>query len=316
MKQLHIFKIKCSKATTLILFLLLVGLQGIFAQQDSQFTQYMYNTSTINPAYAGSQEELSAVLLYRNQWLGLDGAPETLNFTAQSQLSAQAGAAITFLNDKIGPSNESSITADYSYTVGVGQNYNLAFGLKGGVNLFSLDYSLLTVFNPDDVQFQQNIDNRLSPIVGAGVYFYNDTFYMGLSVPSILSTTFYDDESVSTARTRPAIYYIMGYVFELNDDLLFKPAFLTKAENGAPIAFDLSANFLYNEKFTIGAAYRFGNAFSALTGFQINDNFQIGYAYDYNTTALGNFSGGSHEIFLRFSLGYKRDDRLLEPRFF
>lgn len=316
MKNIFNLQLDLVKIVTVILLLVGSSAQRVFAQQESQYTQYMYNTSTINPAYAGSQEALSAILLYRNQWLNIDGAPKTLNFTMHSQLGRRTGGAITFISDKIGPSVESTLSTDFSYTVPVGEYAQLAFGVKGGLSMLNVDYTELSIFNPGDDVFQENIDNRISPIAGAGVYYYNDKFYAGVSVPNLLSTRYSDNTAISEARQRPNFYLITGYVFDINRDLLFKPAFLTKAVSGAPIAVDISANFLYKQKFTLGAAYRAGAAISGLAGFQLSDTIQLGYSYDSNINSINNFTPGSHEIFLSFSLGLKRDDRLLQPRFF
>ncbi len=316
MEQRYTFDFTLLKKATMRLFFFGVGIVYVFGQQDTQYTQYMYNTNTINPAYAGSQEALTATLLYRNQWLGLEGAPEVLNFTAHSQLGRRTGAGFSFTSDKIGPSSESTINADFSYTIPIGEINQLAFGLKGGMNLLNIDYASLTIYNSDDTEFQQNIDNRLSPIAGAGVFLYNNEFYAGLSVPNVLKTTYYNDRTISNAQERPNFYFVSGYVFELSRYWLFKPALLAKAVKDAPIAVDVSANFLFNEKFTVGAGYRFGTSISFLSGFQADDHILIGYAYDYSFTNLGNYTSGSHELFIRFSLGDKRDDKLLTPRFF
>lgn len=314
--QVHTTRLKKYLKATVISLFLIMSLQNLLAQQDVQYTQYMYNTGTINPAYVGSQEALYATLMYRNQWAGLEGAPKVMNLTINSQLGRRTGGGLSFTSDNIGPSKESTLALDFSYTIPIGEYSQIAFGAKGGINLLNIDYSLLTMGDFGDPEFQQNIDNRLSPLVGLGAYFYNDSFYVGLSVPNILTTTYYDDVAQSNAQRRPNFYFIAGYVFNISEELLFKPAFLTKAVESAPLAFDLSANFLYNQQFTLGVAYRLNVAFSALAGFQVNENIQIGYAYDYNTTDLGAYVSGSHEVFLRFSLGERRDARLLEPRFF
>ena len=316
MKQLYIYQNRIM-FTCMVVLCFIFGLQPVLAQQqDAQYTQYMYNTNSINPAYVGSQEMFLATLLYRNQWVGLNGAPKTLNFTAHSQLGRQTGGGITFTSDKIGPSQESGINFDFSYTIPIGDFSQIAFGLKAGVNLLNIDYSLLNIFNPTDPVFQQNIDNRLLPVVGLGAYFYDERFYVGLSVPNMLTTTFYDDVSVSNARKSPNFYFITGYLFDINRKWVFKPAFLAKTLKSAPVAFDISANFLYDNKFTMGTAYRFNKTISGLMAIQVHEQIQVGYAYDYNTSRIGNFSGGSHEIFLRYSFGDKRDYRLLVPRFF
>jgi len=286
-----------------------------YAQQDSQFTQYMYNTETINPAYAGTRGSLNFTGLYRNQWAGLEGAPETLNFTVNAPVRERVGLGLTFIQDKIGPSDESTIAIDFSYTLPINDDIKFAFGIKGGVNLLNVDYSILTIEDPTDNEFQYNIDNRVTPIIGAGAYVFNDTWYVGLSVPNMLETTHYDDSTISNASEKPNFYAIAGYVFTLSDTVKLKPAVLGKFTSGAPIALDISANVLFFEKFTLGAAYRLGAAVSALVGFQISDTFFAGYSYDFDTTGLGNYNSGSHEIFLRFEI-FKTTNRVVSPRFF
>ncbi len=284
------------------------------AQQDSQFTQYMYNTVSVNPAYAGTRGSLSLLGIYRNQWVGLDGAPETLNFSANSPIGVQGvGVGLGFTSDKIGPSTESIITADFSYTIPISEGTKLSFGVKGGLSLLDLDPNKLLIYNPNDYDLSQK--SYSSPVVGAGLYLHSDTWYMGLSSPNLLETEHYDDVQVSTATEKTHVYLIGGYVFTLSPNLKLKPAVLAKGVVGAPLAVDVSANALLYEKVTFGLAYRLDAAVSGMAGFQVNNNIMIGYAYDYDTTELGNYNSGSHEIFLRFELGTKLRAKV-NPRFF
>ncbi|WP_415191813.1 type IX secretion system membrane protein PorP/SprF [Psychroserpens sp.] len=314
-------KNKYNKIASFVLGIIaiVVSSSQLEAQQDSQYTQYMYNTQTVNPAYAGTRGVFGVTALYRNQWVGLEGAPETLNFSLSTPLgvSERLGIGLSFIQDKAGPASESTIVVDVSYTIPVGERTSLSFGIKGGVNLLNVDYSLLNIFNPNDALQQFNIDNRMSAVAGAGLYLHDvDKWYVGLSVPNFLETTYYDDTSVSNASEKANVYAIAGYVFNVNETTKFKPAVLGKFITGAPIGLDLSANFLFNEKVTLGAAYRLDAAVSALAGFQVSDTLFIGYSYDYGTQELANFNSGSHEIFLRFELGRNRNDRFLSPRFF
>ncbi|WP_158209162.1 type IX secretion system membrane protein PorP/SprF [Myroides phaeus] len=286
------------------------------AQQDPQFTQYMYNTNNVNPAYAGSRGTLTVFGMYRTQWVGLDGAPKTANVSVNTPLGESGlGLGVNFTNDQLGAMAENNISVDLSYAIDLNRDYKLAFGLKGTANLLDVDYTKLNIHNPNDPVSQENINNKFSPNLGAGVYLYSDKAYLGFSVPNFLTTDRYDDNDVETMRQRANFYLMGGYVFELNPSLKLKPAFLAKAIEGAPLQVDLTANLLIVDKFTVGAAYRWDASVSALAGFQINENLFVGYAYDAETTKLARYNSGSHEIFLRFEL-FKRGGRINTPRFF
>lgn len=294
--------------------MLLMGLVS-YSQQDAQYTQYMYNTINVNPAYAGSRGVLSVFGLHRTQWVGLDGAPTTNAFSINSPINnSNLGVGLSFVNDKIGPTVENTISADLSYTIKTSETYKLSFGIKGTANLFNLDINKLKVQNQGD-PLLQNLNNNFSPNVGAGVYFHSDKSYLGVSVPNFFETKRYDDNDIAVYKERMNLYLIGGYVFDLSSNLKFKPAFLTKVVEGAPLQLDLSGNFLINEKFVLGAAWRWSAAVSAMAGFQVSDGLYIGYGYDLETTKLANYNSGSHEIFLRFEL-FKRQDRIVSPRFF
>ncbi|CAD0000388.1 PorP/SprF family type IX secretion system membrane protein [Flavobacterium salmonis] len=299
----------------LLLVLLFCSVAG-FAQQDAQFTQYMYNTININPAYAGSRGNLSVFGMYRTQWVGLDGAPETSSFSVNTPLGDNVGLGVSLVNDKIGPTNENNISADFSYSIPTSATAKLSFGIKGSANLFNLDPSKLKQENQGDSQFQ-NFKNKFSPNIGAGIYWHTDKAYIGLSVPNFIQTNRYDDNEVAIFKDQINYYLIAGYVFDLDhyETIKFKPALLTKMVEGAPLQIDGSANFMFNDKFVIGVAYRWSASVSALAGFQITDSLYLGYAYDRETTKLVNYNSGSHEIFLRFEF-LNKHGRITSPRFF
>jgi len=286
-----------------------------FAQQDAQYTQYMYNTININPAYAGSRGAMSIFGLYRTQWVGLDGAPETSSFSVNTPLSnSNLGLGVSLVNDKIGPTNENTISADLSYTVPTSETFKLSFGIKATANLFSLDVNKLQPEHQGDPQFQ-DLNSKFSPNIGAGVYWHSDKAYIGLSVPNFIETNRYDDNDTAIFKDRINYYLIAGYVFDLDPYIKFKPAVLTKMVEGSPLQVDLSANFMFNDKFVAGIAYRWSASLSAMAGFQITDGMYIGYAYDRETTRLNNYNSGSHEIFLRFEF-FNNYSRITSPRFF
>lgn len=298
-----------------LLFFILLVTTGSFAQQDAQFTQYMYNTININPAYAGSRGALSIFGLHRTQWVGMDGAPVTNAFSINTPLGSKGvGLGVSLVNDKIGPTNENNFSIDFSYTVKTSEKFKLSFGLKATANLFSLDPNKLNPEDQDDPSLQ-GFDNEFNPNFGAGIYWHSEKTYIGLSVPNFIETERYSDNEVAINQEKLNFYLIAGHVFDLNPSLQFKPAILTKMVAGAPLQVDLSANFLLFEKLTLGGAYRLDAAVSGMAGFQITDVFFIGYGYDMDTTELNNYNKGSHEIFLRFEL-FASNKKIISPRFF
>ena len=290
--------------------------QKTSAQQDSQYTNYMYNTINVNPAYAGSRGVMSIFGLHRTQWVGLDGAPVTNTLSVNTPINnSNFGLGVSFVNDRIGPSDENAISADISYTIQTSETYKLSFGIKGTANLLNVDYTKLDRYDLTDPQFQNNIDNRFSPNIGAGIYFHSDKLYAGLSVPNFLETDHFDDNVSATAKERMHYYLIGGYVFDLSPTIKFKPAFLSKMVLGSPLQLDVTANFMFNEKFVLGAAWRWDAALSGLVGFQVSEGWFIGYGYDAETTKLANYNSGSHEIFLRYEFKGK-SEKVVSPRFF
>lgn len=303
---------KIIKKVTIGLFAI-SGLNAL-AQQDPQFTQYMYNTTAINPAYAGSRGNLSFFGQYRTQWVGLEGAPKTANISMNTPLGhSRLGLGASFRNETIGAMTDNTFEVDLSYTIDVSYRYKLAFGVKASGNLLDVKYSELNIF--ERPQNYPDIKSKFTPNIGAGLYLYDEKSYIGLSVPHILSTDRYDDNDFLTVEQKAHFYLMGGYVFEINHNFKLKPAFLAKAVAGAPLQMDLTANALFMDKFTLGAAYRWNGAVSGLAGFQINESLFIGYSYDAETTKLKNYNSGSHEFLLRFEL-FNHQKKTNTPRFF
>jgi len=315
------------KSCLVPLLLVFITIGGLYAQQDAQYTQYMFNTMSVNPAYAGSRGQLSIAALYRAQWVGLDGAPKTQSLNLHSPIrNSRLGYGISIINDDIGDGvvQETYFDGVISYSIPVSANDQLSFGLKVGGNLLNLDFNGLNNFDNEPIS-GNDIQNKFSPNFGLGLYYHGEHFYAGLSAPNLLTTQHFDNaqrdaNSVQFLSTdRINFYFITGYVLNMNDSetLKFKPALLTKVVSGAPLQLDLSASFLFNDKFSFGAAYRWDAAISALVGFQITDQLMLGLAYDRETTELGStqFNDGSFELFLRFEL-VKYFRGTISPRFF
>lgn len=307
----------------ILILALIAGLFTATGQQDPQYTQYMYNTQIVNPGYAGSKEALSFGLLLRTQWVSLDGAPQTGTFTVDSPIGTQEnmGLGLSVVHDQIGPANETNFTVDYSYTINTSEEAKLSFGLKAGAHILDVDFTKLDIFDQGDPRFQNNVDNKFQPQIGAGLYYHTDNWYAGLSVPNFLTTNHFDESSLenTTIETTPEenlhYFVIAGYVFPINENLKLKPAVLGKIVGGAPISGDVSLNALFNDTFTVGVAYRWSAALSAMAGFQVSETMFIGLGYDYQTTDLERYSDGSYELMLRFDL-FKKPERVLTPRFF
>ncbi|WP_350290942.1 type IX secretion system membrane protein PorP/SprF [uncultured Croceitalea sp.] len=296
------------KKIAIILFLkvaILFPFHKVISQQDAMYTQYMYNTNIINPAYAGVREMFNITAFNRTQWINLDGAPQTQTLNINTPIGTSGlGLGISLVNDKIGPVNEQLFNVDTSYKIQVSRKNKLAFGIKTGFNLLNANFNELQIFNSNDSNFEENIEDGFSPNLGAGIYYFSDQWYLGMSIPNILETEFFNSADRQQAGERRTFYFISGYDFNLNHYWRFKPAILTRIVSGSPISTDISTNFLYHERFAFGASYRFGASISALAGFQINEAWFLGYSYDLNTQGLGAFNNGSHEIFMRFEFNW------------
>lgn len=306
-----------------LLSIVLVSMQS-YGQQDPQFTQYMYNMSVINPAYATAEEGiLNLGGFYRTQWVGLEGAPKTGSFFAHTPINQKIELGISFTNDNIGDIvNENNVFADFAYVLPVGLESKLSLGLKAGFTFFDTTFDGFVLQSGGvntDVAFNENI-SKAFPNLGIGAFFFTEDYYLGLSAPNMLTSKHIESENGIVATGVQDIHFFLtgGYVFDINENLKFKPAFMAKAVRGAPMAMDITGNVLINEKLEAGLGYRLGDAVSALVNFRVTPELRIGYAYDYTTTNLGNFNSGSHEIFILFDVdlfGFKNGyDR--SPRFF
>ncbi len=289
-------------ACLLILAFGVVG--GAYAQKEPQYTQYMYNIGSFNPAYVGTVETLDITGLYRSQWTGIPGAPKTIRLGVNFPLpNERNGLGLNVVNDQLGPTSQTYMDLAYSFQVNVSDNTRLSFGIDAGGSLLNVDFNKGDFEVENDPILQNQQVNSFYPTIGAGVFLYQRHWYLGLSVPNFLTDGIYNDEVAGIVEDKQQFNFIGGYVFDINERLKFKPAFLVNYLSGSPVNMNLSANFLINDAFTAGASYRVDNAVSGLAGFQVSEGTFIGYAYDYNTNALGEFAQGSHEIILKFYIG-------------
>lgn len=294
------------------------------AQNEPQYTQYMFNISSFNPAYIGTTQDVELTLLHRSQWVGIPGAPNTQNFSLNYPLgNEKMGLGLQILRDEIGPATQTFFNASYAYILQASDDVKWSFGLDAGGSMLNIDLSKGDFENPNDPAANLMPGNTFYPTIGAGTFVYSDNWYFGLSVPNFLSTDSFDEEVATVVDDNLQFNLIGGYVFDLSSNLKFKPAFMAHFLKGAPVTFNVSANFLISEKIMAGASYRYENAVTGLIGFQISKGMFLGYSYDYTTNPLSDYNSGSHEAILKFTFGKSTSKRakgdpkqINTPRFF
>jgi len=291
------------------------------AQQDPQYTQYMYNLNIINPAYAGFKENLSFGLLYRKQWVEIEDAPTTITFSGSTPVGKNVGIGLNVVSDKIGPMEENNVYADFSYGLNLGGEHRLAFGIKAGatfLNVGLFDDIYYTLPDAGDPAFSENI-SRVDFNAGAGLFYSAEKYYISFSIPNMFTSPHLDINrgGESLEYGSEAVHYFLtgGYVFDLNPNLKFKPTVMLKSAFNVPVSVDLTANFLINEKFEAGAAYRIEDSFSLMVNYAITPNLKIGYAYDHIVSDLNVTTPSSHEVVLLFDLNFPKKVSQ-SPRFF
>jgi len=306
---------KITKITVLIAMLMGVVMT---AQQDPHYTQYMYNQNVLNPAYAGTRGDLSIGLLARTQWVGIDGAPDTQTFNIHGMTGLGLGIGASVIHDKIGPIEETNLMLDLSYALQVSDKGKLSFGIKGSYNMLNkLMQSATEIIDQGDPLINEDYKTGY-PNIGAGLLYYTDKFYMGLSVPGIMESFEYEKNGghITTDISDSRHYFgTMGYVFDLDNNLKFKPSVMVKLVKGSPVSFDLNGSLFINDMFEIGLSYRDGDSIDALLGVQASPSLRVGYAYDHTLTPLGDYNTGSHELMLLFDMDFVKK-RIKSPRYF
>lgn len=305
----------------------MLSITNAIAQQDAMYTHYMYNTLAVNPAYAGTRDALTMTALMRNQWVGFNGAPRSITGTMHTPIGERIGFGLSFVNDKIGPLQNNQIYADIAYHLKLSEKAKLSFGIKGGVNLWSANLGTLKTLNDKEVdpsQYNYSISNNITPNVGAGVYYYRERFYMGVSVPKLMRNTIGSTQTVGkTGNTTNLIteqihwFAIIGTVFNLSPSVKLKPTALLKETNAAPLQGDFTGTFIFNDKLNLGAMYRTGDAAGLLLGFNLNPQLYAGYSFDWSfVNSTSKYNNGSHEIMLRYDLIYNDKKQVKSPRYF
>ena len=302
-----------------LFFTLILALVAFFdaqAQQDPHYTQYMYNMNVINPAYAGSKENLSIGLLFRKQWVEIEDAPTTFTATGHSPVGKNVGAGLSIISDRIGPVEENNIYGDFSYTLNLGGEHKLAMGMKAGVSMLKVNNSIIspTLAVPTDGAFAANTSTA-NLNIGAGLFYYTNKYYLAFSVPNMLKSAHLDYDGRQYGSEVQHYFLTGGYVFDLNPNLKFKPFFMVKSAINAPTSLDISTNFMFFEKFEIGATYRLQDSFGAMVNYKITDGIRAGFAYDHIVSDLKVATPSSYEAILLFDLNFPKKVST-SPRYF
>lgn len=305
---------------TLLITVFVLTFAGLYAQQEAMYTHYMFNTLAVNPAYAGSRNALTFTGLHRSQWVGFEGAPTTQTFTVHTPIYAQnAGLGFSVINDKNGFVNTASIYLDAAYRIRVAKRSWLSFGLKGGFNMRNANLTSVTLDNPADPDFQNDLTSAFLPNFGAGIYYYTPKFYAGLSSPKVLENNFDANTVSNLSKEQRHFFLIAGYLAKLNQSWKLKPTTFLKVTPNAPAELDLSAQLIYNDRVWVGGMFRTGDAAGVLLGMFLSRQLSVGYSFDWsysNKTFVNHY--GSHEVVVRYDLGFcdGKKRSVVSPRYF
>lgn len=298
------------------------------AQLDAGYSMYFFNPVRINPAYAGSREVLSGSLVQRNQWAAMPGAPVSQSLSIHSAVpNSKVGLGLQINNDKIGPMQNTGINLTYAYHFKINETTKLSFGLSGSANNVRVNYDEINVDNPNDPSFTGNATSKWVPDASAGIYLYKDRFYAGLSANHLLESSFglTNSGDANQARFYRQIFLTSGVVIPISKNVDFRPSFLIKQVNAAPILGEINASFILFQKLFLGGGYRVAkrinidgtdNMFIGILQMQLTRNLTLGYSYDYYRNQTGTYnSGGTHEFMLGWDI-YGSRTKMTSPRFF
>jgi type IX secretion system PorP/SprF family membrane protein len=289
--------------------------QGAKAQQEAQYSQYMFNQLFINPAYAGSRDQASMSLIGRNQWTGFPGAPQSASFSLHGPSANQkSGFGMLLSTDGIGPVSTTGLSTQYAYRIAMRGAQSLAFGLQGGLDYYRTNFAALRLEDPTDQSFTNDV-RRLLPNAGAGAYFSGKRGYLGIAMPRLIKNRLNPANADTVAHQTRHAFISAGLVLNLSQNVKFKPSTLVKLSTGGGPSLDLNASFLFKEKLWVGASWRSEDAVVLMVEFWPTSQLRIGYAYDMTTSALRQYSTGSHELSLGFDFAFKKG-KVVSPRYF
>ncbi|MDA3953461.1 MAG: type IX secretion system membrane protein PorP/SprF [Bacteroidales bacterium] len=312
MKQINNMR----KGFYFVLIVMCIGIAKVNAQQEPMFTQYSFNSLTINPAIAGTLPVLNVNSLTRLQWIGMDGAPKTFSLTSHSPIiGRKIGIGATLVTDKVGPVNNTFFTLNYAYRLRVTDELTLSMGIKGGISSYSVGLTDLSVINNEDPQFQNN-DKKISPNLGFGFYLYGDKFHVGFSAPKLIQTTVDDVYATDENQLKRHYFIFGGYNWQINSDWVLKPGLLTKLVSGSPVSNDITIQTTYIDRFGGGLMYRIGDALGLFVNGIVYEELSVGYGYEYSLNGLSGVNGGTHEIMLMYNFKALTSDKKKKRKIF
>ncbi|WP_291152367.1 PorP/SprF family type IX secretion system membrane protein [Flavobacterium sp. UBA7680] len=302
--------------TIYIFIAFVLGSSSVIAQQTPHYSQYMYNMGIVNPAYMINEPGVVQIgNLFRKQWVGIEGAPRTVNIFSNIPLTDKMEIGVNFVNDRIG--SQATVTQNifdinFAYKVKLTEKTNLSFGLKTGLDNIALDFTKME--NYGDPMFQNMSHTMLN--IGTGVFLFKKRYYAGFSIPNLIP----NDLNSSTShlyQSKSHLYFISGYVFEISDKLKLKPSVIVKEVSGAPLSMEALVNMLINNKVELGVSSRYEDSITGIVNFYITPDLRIGYAYEYTLSRLQQFNSGSHELILIYRLNtVKLSNSYTSPRFY
>jgi type IX secretion system PorP/SprF family membrane protein len=300
-----------------VIVALFIGILPVvtFAQQDPQYSLYMFDKMALNPAAAGSKDALELNLIARNQWLDIPGTPATNALLVSAPLNSKhTGWGAEIMNDRIGPITSSSVQGNYAYNIHLG-NGRLAMGIGVGIYDYTVDWAQIDFKNKNDIYAMPGVGSKLTPTAEAGLYYHTTSYYLGLSFNHLIASRLTDITTDSSATFRPHIYFIAGKGFKSHSGIVWSPSVIVQFVQNAPPSLSINLNVLLAEKLWLGVSFKPQYGVVFLAAFKASQVLSIGYAYDLGLNAIGVIGGGAHELSLKLDFASRKSGRV-SPRFF
>lgn len=289
----------------LVLFLcMMIGINNLNAQSDPKLSIFSFNPIMYNPAYAGSFDGLTINSVYSTQWVGFDGAPQTLLLSGHSILSdSNMGVGFDVMSDKIGAVSENNVNGNFAYHLNLSETIRLALGIKAGVNLYNIDFNQLVIQNPNENDLVDTNVSQNNLMIGSGAYLYNEKWAIGFSMPNMLKTKYLNDSNTQIATKNPYYFITGAYKIMVDEEIFLQPNFVTRLADGAPTSTLVALNLNWKDKFITSINFEMDVSVGAFAGFRFFDNFFGGYSYDISVNDFGKYNGGVHTFLLNYRIG-------------